>query len=235
MPSSLEWPEIALRLVLGAVAGALVGVNREGHGRPAGLRTNMLVCMAATISMIQANLLLSTTGKTPNSFVSFDIMRLPLGILTGMGFIGGGAILKRGDVVIGLTTAATLWFVTIIGLCFGGGQKALGLVALGIGMTVLSGLKWVENRLPQDSRGVLTITSTIDDGLTWATLRAELTARDFRLTTFGVSYHRPAGRQTIRCELRWQADHAERVQALMKELSERPGVAELDWRPQGLS
>jgi MgtC family len=52
-------------------------------------------------------------------------MRLPLGILTGVGFIGGGTILKRGDLVTGVTTAATLWLVTVIGLCFGGGQLAL--------------------------------------------------------------------------------------------------------------
>ena len=68
----------------------------KGTDGPPGLRTNLLVCMAAAISMIQANLLLTTVGKSQNSFVMIDIMRLPLGILTGMGFIGGGAILKKG-------------------------------------------------------------------------------------------------------------------------------------------
>jgi putative Mg2+ transporter-C (MgtC) family protein len=56
-----------------------------------------------------------------------DLMRLPLGILIGVGFIGGGAILRRDDIVVGVTTAATLWLVTVIGLCLGGGQLALGL------------------------------------------------------------------------------------------------------------
>jgi putative Mg2+ transporter-C (MgtC) family protein len=82
-----------------------------------------LVCLAAAIAMIQTNLLLAVKGRTADSFVMLDLMRLPLGILTGMGFIGGGAILRRESLVLGVTTAATLWFVTVIGLCFGVGRS----------------------------------------------------------------------------------------------------------------
>jgi len=67
----------------------------------------MLVGLAASVAMIQANLLLPVAGKTSASFGVMDLMRLPLGILTGVGFIGAGAILKRGDLVTGMTTAAT--------------------------------------------------------------------------------------------------------------------------------
>ena len=79
----------------------------------------VLVCCAACLSMIQVNLLLPTAGKPPGSFNTLDLMRLPLGILSGMGFIGAGAITRKGDVVRGVTTAATLWIVTVLGLCFG--------------------------------------------------------------------------------------------------------------------
>lgn len=127
MPLTLTAGDFALRLGLSAIAGALIGINRGEHGRPAGLRTTMLVCLAAAGAMLEANFLLSTTGKAANSFVSFDVMRLPLGILTGMGFIGSGAIVKRPDLVHGVTTAATLWIVTVVGLCLGGGQIALGI------------------------------------------------------------------------------------------------------------
>jgi putative Mg2+ transporter-C (MgtC) family protein len=72
--------------------------------------------------MIQANILLPMEGKTSNTFAVMDVMRLPLGVLTGVGFIGGGAILKKGDLVTGVTTAAALWLMTIIGLCLGGGR-----------------------------------------------------------------------------------------------------------------
>ncbi len=146
MSVALEWQEIALRLFLALAAGALIGINRSEHGRPAGLRTVMLVCLAAAVAMIQANLLLGLAGKKSDSFIVMDLMRLPLGILTGMGFIGGGAILRRGDLVTGVTTAATLWLVTAIGLAFGGGQlgrRGGGLTTLGI--LVLTGLKWAES------------------------------------------------------------------------------------------
>lgn len=132
MPTTLGWNEIALRLALTIVAGAVIGFDRGEHGRPAGLRTTLLVCLAASVAMIQTNLLLNTVGKRPDSFVVMDLMRLPLGILSGMGFIGAGAIVGRDRLVLGVTTAATLWFVTVIGLCFGGGQIILGLVSLGL-------------------------------------------------------------------------------------------------------
>ncbi len=104
----------------------------------------MLVCLAASVAMIQANLLLTVRGKETDSFAVMDLMRLPLGILTGMGFIGAGAIVRKGNRTEGITTAATLWSVTVIGLCMGGGQIKLGLVALAACMVVLSGLRWLE-------------------------------------------------------------------------------------------
>src|SRR3954468_6521373 len=147
MPLTLRWEEISLRLALTMIAGSLIGLNRSEGGHAAGLRTTLLVCLAASVAMIQTNLLLPVAGKTPESFAVLDLMRLPLGILTGMGFIGGGAIMRRGDLVHGVTTAAALRISTIIGLCFGGGQLGLGLAALVLTMATLWGLKWLETRL----------------------------------------------------------------------------------------
>ena len=137
MALTLQWDEIALRLVLTVIAGTLVGIDRSEHGQAAGLRTTILVCLAASVAMIQTNLLMPTAGRSPDSFATLDLMRLPLGILTGMGFIGGGAILRRGNMVQGVTTAATLWIVTVIGLCLGGGQLALGMTTLAMALAVL--------------------------------------------------------------------------------------------------
>ena len=106
------------------MAGLALGFERSASGHSAGARTTLRVALAACLARLQANWLMTTAGKTPDSFVTLDVMRLPLGVLTGVGFIGGGAILKRGDSVFGLTTAATRWFVTVIGLCFGGGRSA---------------------------------------------------------------------------------------------------------------
>jgi len=102
-------------------------------------------------------LLLPTAGRPANSFVMNDLMRLPLGILSGMGFIGAGAIVRRDNFAVGITTAATLWFVTVLGLCFGGGQIAIGLVSSAIGVVVLTALKVVEDRLNQDRQARLSL------------------------------------------------------------------------------
>jgi putative Mg2+ transporter-C (MgtC) family protein len=99
------------------LAGFLVGLDRGEHGHPAGLRTTILVSVAATAAMIQANWLVVHTTDAHVSIVRADMIRLPLGILSGIGFIGAGAILRRGELVRGLTTAATLWLVTVTGLC----------------------------------------------------------------------------------------------------------------------
>jgi len=146
MPIKIEWPDIAMRLICTLAAG-----------RPAGLRTTMLVALAACLAMIQVNLLLPTGGRPANSFVMNDLMRLPLGILSGMGFIGAGAIVRRDNFAVGITTAATLWFVTVLGLCFGGGQIAIGLVSSAIGVVVLTALKVVEDRLNQDRQARLSL------------------------------------------------------------------------------
>ncbi len=152
MPLYPTWEDIGLRLVLTLLAGALVGLNRGVRGHAAGLRTTILVALAACVAMIQANILLSVGGKNPGSFGVMDLMRMPLGILTGVGFIGAGTILRRGNMITGVTTAATLWVVTVIGLCIGGGQLALGVCATGLTVFTLWVLEALDVRIPRDHR-----------------------------------------------------------------------------------
>ena len=147
MPTVLTYSDMALRILLTVVASGAFGFDRSVEGHPAGVKTTMLVALAACLAMLAANWLLDTVGKAPDSFVTFDVMRLPLGVLTGVGFIGGGAILKRDGDVIGLTTASNLWFVTMIGLSFGAGLFVLGVVGTAVGMAILCGLRVVERRL----------------------------------------------------------------------------------------
>jgi putative Mg2+ transporter-C (MgtC) family protein len=138
-------------------ASAIIGFDRGAQGHVAGLRTTILVGLAASVAMIQANVLLSIGGKTADSFGVMDLMRMPLGILTGVGFIGGGAILRRGNLLAGVTTAATLWATTVIGLCLGGGQLVLGLAATMLAVITLWALKWIDVRIPREHRAVLVI------------------------------------------------------------------------------
>lgn len=154
MPITPGWPDIALRIGSALAAGVMIGANREQGGHAAGLRTTTLVGLAACISMIQANTILATSLDTGGSM---DILRFPLGILTGVGFIGGGAILRRGDIATGVTTAATLWVITAIGLCFGGGQIVVGAVATALTLVVLAPLKHLQMLMPCEEKGSVTL------------------------------------------------------------------------------
>lgn len=232
MTPELHWPAIVVRLILTLLAGALLGVERSRNGHPAGLRTVILVILAASVAMIQMDLLLPTSGKTPSSFSVMDVMRLPLGILTGVGFIGAGAILRKGNMVVGITTAATLWFATVVGLCLGGGQLALGCVAAVIGYLVLSSLRWLEKRFERYQPATLTLIAN-ENVFTPDHLRARLQAAKFRVTTISVAYSREERRQRIRCEVRWPTAHASDVPAILQELERTPGLIQLAWRAAG--
>jgi putative Mg2+ transporter-C (MgtC) family protein len=160
MPLILTWHTILVRLLLTTICAGVLGFDRDERGHSAGLRTNLLVGLAACLAMMQANWLINSNGKPEDSFVVMDIMRLPLGILSGIGFIGAGAILKRGELAVGVTTAATIWFVTVMGLCFGGGQLGLGMAGFVFGFVVLTGMKKIETGIPRRHSGRLTITVT---------------------------------------------------------------------------
>jgi len=227
MPLTLDWVEIARRLALTMLAGILIGLNRSERGRAAGLRTTCLVCMAASVAMIQTNLLLATAGKAANSFVVMDIMRLPLGILTGMGFIGAGSILRQDQMVIGVTTAATMWFVTVVGLCFGGGQAGLGLASLALGLVVLWCLRWFEMRMRTARSGTLNL---VVRDFNREDLESGLRALGFRITTWAVTSYRSPAEAKLTCEIRWNARADDtKLPPFLNRLSQRADVTQLEW------
>jgi putative Mg2+ transporter-C (MgtC) family protein len=230
MPLTLTWHEIALRLFLSAVAGGLIGLDRGEHGRPAGLRTSMLVGLAAAIAMIQANLLLSVSGKPQDSFVTLDLMRLPLGILTGVGFIGGGAILRRDDVVLGVTTAATLWFVTVVGLCFGGGQISLGVAALALGMFVLAGLRWFDHHMKLDRHGRLSLT-TEHNQPTEQEIRETVRKAGYKISVASVAFVCQTNQRIFEFGLQWRGQpETTDVPKFLEELAATGHVSAVQWK-----
>lgn len=231
MPLHLEWSDIALRLVLSALAGAAIGVNRGEEDRPVGLRTTMLVTLAAAISMVQMNLLLPVSGKGQDSFAVMDLMRLPLGILSGMGFIGAGAILRRGNRVQGVTTAATLWFATVMGLCFGGGQTGLGLASLALAIFVLWPLKWAERWVGHQRRGMLSITTQAEI-VAERTVLPRFVAAGFRVGECATSFAEQGQTCTMRCDIRWhEGGNSRSPVELVRELAGDPDIAAIAWQP----
>lgn len=228
MTTSLQWSDIALRLAVTAAAGIVIGLNRSEQGKAAGMRTTLLVCLAAAVAMIQVNLLLPMAGRPPSSFVMNDLMRFPLGILTGVGFIGGGAILRRESMVVGVTTAATLWLVTVIGLCIGGGQIGLGMAATAIGIFALWGLKWLEALLTHQRRARLTIQfgPETDD----AEIVGALEGERLGLVRRNLTVEPAAQTRELAFELVWERKEGQTMPpAVVERLAARPGVRKLRW------
>jgi putative Mg2+ transporter-C (MgtC) family protein len=229
MPLTLTWNDLALRLACTVIAGILVGADRDERGKAAGIRTNVLVSLAASLSMILANGLLGTAGKSSSSFVQLDMMRLPLGILSGMGFIGAGVILRKGEMVIGVTTAATLWTVTMLGLCFGAGKILLGTVGLLLTLCTLWVLRVVEAYLSQEQRGSLCLV-TADEELS-NELRGLVKQSGMEVHSWSVDVSREKARVVIQCELLWRGRPDKREDpALIKSLQQRTDIARVRWQ-----
>lgn len=134
--------DLLIRPVIGMLAGGLIGLERSFHGRAAGLRTYALVCMGSALLVAAAERILPTvTGGTG------DPTRVIQGIVTGIGFLGAGVILKEGFVVRGLTTAASIWVASAVGVVIGAGFLYAGLLATGLTLVTLAVLRKIEDRM----------------------------------------------------------------------------------------
>lgn len=158
--------DIMLRLGLSAVAGTLIGIERERHGRAAGLRTQLLVCLSACIAMILSDQFYHRSFELQNSTSGWhpDPARLAAGVLAGIGFLGAGVILRQSTHVIrGVTTAATLWFVTVIGMAFGAGAIGIGIVATVTSVLILTLFPYLEMVIKKDWYSDLAVTFSSND------------------------------------------------------------------------
>jgi len=232
MPLTPMWQDVLIRLALAVAAGLVIGFNREERSQAAGLRTTVLVCLAACVAMVLANELLDTTGKDQSKFAQIDVLRLPLGILSGIGFIGAGAIIKRGDTVFGVATAATIWFMTVVGLCFGAGQLVLGAGVTALAFVLLWGLRWVDLKMPRKFRAALTV-SAQRAGLTEEDLREQIRQTDHRIVLWAVTYEDGADRYEAHAELEWRGHDTDRGRQpdFVKALAVNPAVHRAAWEP----
>ena len=153
-----EWT-LLIRVLVAAVLAGVIGAERELHGRPAGLRTHLLVGTGAALVMVTFALtarILPSDGAW-GQLVRIDPGRLAAGIITGIGFLGAGTILRTGDWVFGLTTAASIWFVGALGIAAGEGLYVLAAGGTLIGLAVLTVMDRLEQRIPSAVRHELVV------------------------------------------------------------------------------
>jgi putative Mg2+ transporter-C (MgtC) family protein len=154
---TLGWDEALLRLVLAAALGGAVGVERELREREAGLRTHLLVALGSALFTIVSAYGFHAFLSSGASVVRADPTRIAAQIVTGIGFLGAGAIIRQGLSVRGLTTAATLWVVAAIGLAVGAGYYSGGLITTAIVLVALWPLRLLAYQVlkrfrPEDGR-----------------------------------------------------------------------------------
>jgi putative Mg2+ transporter-C (MgtC) family protein len=132
--------EILLKLVLAVALGGLVGLERETSHKPAGIRTNILICVGSAMMMILSGLILGESGASGT-----DLTRIAAGVITGIGFIGAGTIIQARGIVVGLTTAATIWAVAGLGLVIGAGYYLVAVIFTAIIILTLVIFRLIED------------------------------------------------------------------------------------------
>ena len=168
---SSDYFEITFRLVAALAAGGIIGLERSFRGRAAGFRTHALVCIASSLLMLVTVYEQQWFVAQSGSRVVVDPTRMAQGIMTGIGFLGAGVIVKEGLTVRGLTTAASIWITAAIGILTGiGFYFAAGLgVVLTLG--TLSVFRWIEGKMPSELYANFTVRFAREAVMPEATLR----------------------------------------------------------------
>jgi putative Mg2+ transporter-C (MgtC) family protein len=179
--------DMGFRLLLSAVFGAAIGLEREINGHPAGMRTHLLVSLGAALFTV-----LSIYGFEPNSPTTpVDPSRIAAQVVSGIGFLGAGAILKDGLSIRGLTTAASLWATAAVGLAAGAGQHILATVGALIIIFSLWPLSRIEDRIHGVQKRLLTVRLNLVDIEPLVDVFAAITSRQVEI--IGVRTERTAG------------------------------------------
>lgn len=154
---------LVMRVVLAALLGGLIGLERDIHGRAAGLRTHLLVSMGAAVFMILSGLISASPLMIRGSLLSTsDPGRIAAQIVAGIGFLGAGTIIKEGLTVRGLTTAACLWIVAAIGMASGAGCYTLAIATTIIALLGLTAFHYFEQVYPKYTYRILTVVTKIE-------------------------------------------------------------------------
>ena len=145
----MEWlRDDLIPMVVSLVLGTLVGLERQMGRKPAGLRTHALVCLGSTMFVLTTKHAVAAFGGE-----SLDASRIVHGVVTGVGFLGAGSIMRTEGFVFGLTTAASVWMVAAIGVSVGVRAYPLAAVGTVLALIVLEGYRWIERRLAPAGEG----------------------------------------------------------------------------------
>jgi putative Mg2+ transporter-C (MgtC) family protein len=223
--------EMILRLLAALAAGAFIGYERSFHGRPAGLRTHVLVCLASALLMlvtVYEDHWVRTTGES-----RLDPTRMAQGIMTGIGFLGAGVIVKEGLNVRGLTTAASIWITAGIGVLAGVGLYLPLVVSVLLTLAVLSVFRWIEMRVPTQAYYYFDVQYAREGDLSEEAMRALLAKLGFSVANFSYRLDGAGPARLLRHKMTLQTTDRGAAARLARWLEENHTVLEFRISPTG--
>lgn len=211
--------DILAHLMVAMVAGGLIGLERSYNGHSAGFRTHTLVCMASSVLMLVAVYQTDWFAQAVTETVRIDPTRVAQGIMTGIGFLGAGVIMREGLSVRGLTTAASIWITAAIGILAGVGFYAAVFIVIVLTLGTLTLFRWIESRLPTLSYAQCSLRLNHEDPLSETDLRDLLAGHGFGIVHLSYSFTQdalPAYRYNMRIRTRRQQNFEELARSLAK-------------------
>lgn len=189
--SALRDADVVLPLLCSLLSGAIIGGERELQGKPAGLRTHMLVCFASALMTLLGLRMDEWTVSLPVDVqVVSDMARMPHAILTGIGFLCAGVIFREGATVQGLTTAASLWLTAALGIVYGTGLLEFALIGTAIALTVLVALRVVQRWVPVKPEIRIELSVRADSTYNGRKLAADLATEQLQIASLSIEQDR---------------------------------------------
>jgi putative Mg2+ transporter-C (MgtC) family protein len=231
--ASQEAVDVVIHLMVALVAGGLIGLERSYHGRPAGFRTHTLVCMASSLLMLVALYQSAWLPHATPDTVRIDPTRMAQGVMTGIGFLGAGVIMKEGLSVRGLTTAASIWITAAIGVLAGVGFYGPVVITTVLTLGTLTVFRRVESSMPTLAYAHFHVRFPRGATMSEPALRAMLADRGF--TVANLSYRLVEDRQLQFFEYRMtiRTSATGNTGALAQHLNGLAGVSEFRIAPTG--
>lgn len=192
-----ELIEATTRLLAATGAGGIIGLERAYNGRAAGFRTHILVCAASALLMLLMQYQWLTVPLELMTTVRVDPTRMAQGIMTGIGFLGAGVILRDRRTVRGLTTAASIWITSAIGIIVGSGFYGIGGIATGLVLGTLSLFRWLESHLPARQYAQLILRAGLDVENLEEKVRALVKKDGLRMTNYSYEASLSQGWQEL--------------------------------------
>jgi putative Mg2+ transporter-C (MgtC) family protein len=220
--------DILLHLGAALLAGGAIGIERSIHGRPAGFRTHALVCLSSSLLML-LTVYQQDWFPATGDIVRIDPTRMAQGIMTGIGFLGAGVIFKEGVSVRGLTTAASLWTTSAIGVLMGSGLYYPAFVATVLTLGVLAAFRWIENRLPSHRFAQHRIRFLRNEVMPEQTLRDLLARHGFSVS--GLTYRLTDEGRVFEYRMTIRTSDEKNFMRLAHSLSALPPVREFHLSP----